>query len=113
MTDQQTFTSSLKRLEEIVTTLERPDLELEDGLALLEEGVKLHRFCQQKLDQTQAKITQLLKDPVEETDEEPETTTASIPKDPWSKSAASEPKTEEPMATGTLFDANEDDGLPF
>ncbi len=57
----QNFTQALKRLEEIVDKLEDPNLELEEGLALLEEGVKLHKLCQSKLTEANAKITQILK----------------------------------------------------
>jgi len=32
------FTKALKRLEEIVETLEDPNMDLEEGLKLLEEG---------------------------------------------------------------------------
>src|SRR3990167_5521740 len=39
------FTHALARLEEIVDKLESPNLDLEDGLKLLEEGVALHRLC--------------------------------------------------------------------
>jgi exodeoxyribonuclease VII small subunit len=111
MADQQTFTSSLRRLEEIVAKLEQPDLELEQGIALLEEGIALHRYCQEKLDQTQIKVTQLLNEPVTSQDTEPskkkvERQTADLPVDPWSK-----PSTEDTPRSGTLFD-NEDDGLP-
>jgi exodeoxyribonuclease VII small subunit len=61
MADQpKTFSQKLKRLEAIVAQLEAPDLEIEEGLALLEEGVKLHQQCQQLLTQTQAKISTLL-----------------------------------------------------
>lgn len=59
---EQTFTRALKRLEEIVEKLEDPNLDLEDGLALLEEGVKLHKFCQTKLTQANTKITEILKE---------------------------------------------------
>lgn len=57
-----TFSQSLKRLEEIVEKLEDPNLDLEEGLALLEEGVTLHKFCQQKLTAANAKINKILKD---------------------------------------------------
>lgn len=60
MSDRKTFNQKLNRLEEIVGLLERPDVELEDGLALLEEGVALHKECQQMLTKTQAKIATLL-----------------------------------------------------
>jgi exodeoxyribonuclease VII small subunit len=36
-----TFEASIKRLTEIVSTLERGDLPLEESLRLFEEGVKL------------------------------------------------------------------------
>lgn len=56
------FTKSLKRLEEIVSTLEDPNLDLEEGLKLLEEGVKLHKLCRDKLTEANAKITTILKE---------------------------------------------------
>ena len=56
------FTSSLKRLEEIVEKLEDPDLDLEDGLKLLEEGVKLHKICKEKLTEANKKISTILKE---------------------------------------------------
>lgn len=56
------FTKAIKRLEEIVETLEDPNLDLEDGLKLLEEGVKLHKLCKDKLTEANAKITNILKD---------------------------------------------------
>jgi len=54
------FSKSLKRLEEIVNLLENPDLDLEEGLKLLEEGVKLHKMCEQKLKNAQVKINEIL-----------------------------------------------------
>ena len=56
------FTQALTRLEEIVDKLENPDLDLEEGLKLLEEGVKLHKLCKSKLTLANAKITDILKD---------------------------------------------------
>lgn len=56
------FTQALRRLEEIVTILEKPDLDLEEGLKLLEEGVKLHKLCKSKLTEANAKITTILKE---------------------------------------------------
>lgn len=55
------FTNALKRLEEIVSELENPSLDLEEGLALLEEGVKLHKYCQNKLMEANLKISSILK----------------------------------------------------
>lgn len=56
------FTKALKRLEEIVESLEDPSLDLEEGLKLLEEGVKLHKFCKSKLIEANLKISSILKD---------------------------------------------------
>ena len=55
-----TFEASIKRLGEIVQTLERGDLPLEESLRLFEEGVKLSRVSQQRLDAAQKKVEQLL-----------------------------------------------------
>lgn len=57
-----TFTIALQRLEQIVEILEDPSLDLEEGLKLLEEGVKLHKFCKNKLTDANAKISSILKD---------------------------------------------------
>ena len=56
------FTRALKRLEEIVGQLEDPQLDLDEGLKLLEEGVKLHKLCKDKLTEANSKITNILKD---------------------------------------------------
>ncbi len=59
---KQTFEASLKKLEEIVTQLEEGDLSLEESLKLFEDGVKLSRECQDRLDQAERRIEVLLKD---------------------------------------------------
>lgn len=56
------FSKALGRLEEIVEKLENPNLDLEDGLRLLEEGVKLHKLCKARLTEANAKITTILKE---------------------------------------------------
>ena len=55
------FEESLQRLEEIVERLEDDDLELEQSLALFEEGVKLASACNQRLDEAEKKVALLLK----------------------------------------------------
>jgi exodeoxyribonuclease VII small subunit len=55
-----TFEEAIKRLSEIVQALERGDLPLEESLRLFEEGVKLSRLSQQRLDAAQKKVEQLL-----------------------------------------------------
>lgn len=56
------FSKALKRLEEIVEQLEKPDLDLEEGILLLEEGIKLHKLCKTKLTEANSKIASILKD---------------------------------------------------
>jgi exodeoxyribonuclease VII small subunit len=56
------FNECLKRLEEIAEKLEQPDIDIEEALVLLEEGMKLHKECNQKLAQYQTKIKDILKE---------------------------------------------------
>ncbi|MBI4800082.1 MAG: exodeoxyribonuclease VII small subunit [Desulfarculus sp.] len=56
------FEQSLRRLEEIVDKLEDQELELEEAIALFEEGVKLAETCGARLDAAEKKVTLLLKD---------------------------------------------------
>ncbi|CAN5600790.1 hypothetical protein BH24ACI2_BH24ACI2_15410 [soil metagenome] len=58
----QTFEASLKELERIVRGLEEGDLSLEESLKLFEDGVKLSRECQERLNQAERRIEVLLKD---------------------------------------------------
>jgi exodeoxyribonuclease VII small subunit len=55
------FSQSVKRLEEIVQKLDSPDIDLDEALKLLEEGMTLHKQCTEKLNQAQSKITEILK----------------------------------------------------
>jgi exodeoxyribonuclease VII small subunit len=54
------FEVAIKRLTEIVQTLERGDLPLEESLRLFEEGVKLSRVSQGRLDAAEKRVEQLL-----------------------------------------------------
>ena len=58
---KKTFESALKRLEEIVSDLEKGHLSLEDSLKIYEEGVELTEFCTKKLNETENKIKTLVK----------------------------------------------------
>lgn len=55
------FEECLKRLEEIVTEMEKGELPLEQALKLFEEGVTLTNSCRKELDQAEGKIEILLK----------------------------------------------------
>ena len=59
---KQTFESSLGELERIVRKLEDGEMSLEESLKLFEDGVKLSRECQERLDQAERRIEVLLKD---------------------------------------------------
>jgi exodeoxyribonuclease VII small subunit len=54
------FEESMKRLTEIVQALERGELPLEKSLELFEEGVKLSRLAQERLDGAQKRVELLL-----------------------------------------------------
>ena len=58
---QKTFEQSLKQLERIVQELEEGDLPLEKAIKKFEDGIELTKFCSQKLDETEKKISILLK----------------------------------------------------
>ena len=60
MAKDLTFAQALKRLEEIIEKLETKNTELEEGLALLTEGLKLHKICQNKLKHAQEKIDKIM-----------------------------------------------------
>lgn len=57
---QSSFEQSLKRLGEIVEKLESGELGLEDSLKLFEEGVKLARQAQQRLDGAEKRVEELM-----------------------------------------------------
>lgn len=55
------FEEALKKLEEIVETMESQELPLEKLLSQYEEGSRLARVCQEKLSEAELKIQQLEK----------------------------------------------------
>jgi exodeoxyribonuclease VII small subunit len=59
---KKTFEEALKKLDEIVDSLENEDLNLEDAVKKFEEGIKLSKFCEEKLDEAEEKILVLKKD---------------------------------------------------
>jgi exodeoxyribonuclease VII small subunit len=58
----QSFETALVKLEKIVEEMESGELPLEKSLKKFEEGVALSRFCTEKLDEYEKKISLLLKD---------------------------------------------------
>jgi exodeoxyribonuclease VII small subunit len=59
---EKKFETALARLEEIVASLESGELGLEQSLKLFEEGVKLARICNTRLEEAERKVEVLLKD---------------------------------------------------
>ncbi len=54
------FETAMKRLEEIVVALESGKVDLDESLALYEEGVKLVKLCDTKLKDVEAKAVKIL-----------------------------------------------------
>ncbi len=59
-TDELSFEASTERLGAIVSELERGELPLEQALALFEEGVRLARGAQRRIEQAERRIEELL-----------------------------------------------------
>ena len=59
---KERFEDALEKLEKIVSRLEEGDIPLEESLKLFEEGIRLSRFCNQKLDEAEKRVEILLKD---------------------------------------------------
>lgn len=57
----KTFEDSMNELETIVTQLETGDITLDDSLKLFEEGIKLAKTCQNKLEEAEKKVKILTK----------------------------------------------------
>lgn len=61
MTTEKSFENSLDELEQIVKQLEAGDLPLDRSLELFEQGVRLSRECQKRLDEAERKVEVLLR----------------------------------------------------
>lgn len=59
---EPTFESALEQLQGKVKALESGDLPLEEALRVFEEGVRMSRFCQEKLAAAERRIDILLKE---------------------------------------------------
>lgn len=59
-TKQLKFQEAMNRLDEIVNLLNNNELELEDAMALFEEGLKLSAQCEKQLKKFETKMDQLM-----------------------------------------------------
>ena len=68
---KKTFEQSMKQLEQIVVELESGELTLEQAIKKFEEGIELSKFCSQKLEETERKITLLMQNSAGQAVEKP------------------------------------------
>lgn len=54
------FKQSMSRLEEIIAALEKNEIELEDAIALFEEGLQLVNSCDLQLKNFENRVQELL-----------------------------------------------------
>ena len=59
---KKTFEQAMKLLEQIVQDLESGDMPLEKAIKKFEEGIQLSKFCTEKLDESEKRITILMQD---------------------------------------------------
>ncbi|MAC46441.1 exodeoxyribonuclease VII small subunit [Oceanospirillum beijerinckii] len=61
-TKAKDFAGKMTELESLVTQLESGDLSLEESLKAFENGIRLIRDCQNRLQSAEQKVSQLLED---------------------------------------------------
>ena len=57
--EDMTYDEALRRLEELVTQLERGGKNLDETLAMFEEGTALLKRCQTELGEVEGRLTEL------------------------------------------------------
>jgi exodeoxyribonuclease VII small subunit len=58
---KERFEDALNKLEKIVSKLEDGEIPLEESLKLFEEGIRLSRLCNQKLEEAEKRVDILMK----------------------------------------------------
>ena len=58
---KQSFEKAIKELEDIASKLEEGDIGLDEAISEFEKGMKLSKFCHEKLDEAERKIEILQK----------------------------------------------------
>lgn len=61
--NNQTFESSMQRLEQIVRAMEKGDVELEESLHLFQEGTELIRNCGKLLENAELQVKKIMTQP--------------------------------------------------
>ena len=57
--NKMTYETAIKRIEEIISLLEKNEISLDESMKLFEEGSRLTAFCNEKLKKAEQKITEL------------------------------------------------------
>lgn len=57
---EETFEELITKLEEITNKLEKEQLSLDESVKLFEEGMKISKVCNSKLEEAEKKITILI-----------------------------------------------------
>ena len=58
--EEKGFEESIEELERIVDALEKDDLNLDDSISKFEQGMKIAKDCNKKLEEAEKRITILL-----------------------------------------------------
>ena len=61
--EKMSFEASMARLEQIVRSMERGDVALEESLKMFQEGTELVRNCQKLLDDAQMQVKMIMTAP--------------------------------------------------
>ena len=67
---EDNFETKMQALEQIVSDLEKGDLNLDESVKKFEEGMKISKECSRMLEETEKRITILLNDEDEIVEEE-------------------------------------------
>lgn len=59
---EESFETKMQALEQIVSDLEKGDLNLDDSVKKFEQGMKISKECSKMLEETEKRITILLND---------------------------------------------------
>ena len=59
---KERFEDAFNKLEKVVSKLEEGNMPLEESLKLFEEGIRLSRFCNQRLEEAEKRVEILLRD---------------------------------------------------
>ena len=62
MSSKLSFEKAMEKLEDIVSSLEKGNLNLEDSLKAYQEGVKLSGYCNNILEDAEGKISMIMKE---------------------------------------------------